>query len=61
MTTPSESEPLLYCSFCNRDSKTVSKLIAGPAVFICDACVEKCNEILAAEAERSAEGETNGP
>lgn len=40
---------LLYCSFCRRDSDTVAKLIGGPGVYICDACVEKCNQILAEE------------
>ncbi len=37
---------LLHCSFCRKDSKTVVKLIAGPGVYICDACVELCNQIL---------------
>jgi ATP-dependent Clp protease ATP-binding subunit ClpX len=37
----------LYCSFCRRDSNTVDKLIGGPGVYICDACVEICNRILA--------------
>jgi hypothetical protein len=36
----------LYCSFCRRDSNTVEKLISGPGVYICDACVEACNRIL---------------
>jgi hypothetical protein len=38
---------LLYCSFCRKDSKHVAKLIGGPGVYICDECVEKCNQILA--------------
>ena len=37
---------LLYCSFCRKDSNTVAKLIGGPGVHICDACVELCNQIL---------------
>jgi ATP-dependent Clp protease ATP-binding subunit ClpX len=37
----------MYCSFCRRDDRTVEKLIAGPAVYICDRCVELCNRILA--------------
>jgi hypothetical protein len=39
----------LACSFCGKDSAQVAKLIAGPGVFICDACVGLCNEILVAE------------
>lgn len=40
-------KPPLYCSFCRKDQHTVSKLIAGPGVYICDLCVELCNRILA--------------
>lgn len=40
----------LRCSFCNKPSPDVRKLIAGPRVYICDACVESCNEILRQEA-----------
>jgi len=38
---------VLRCSFCNKDQSDVRKLIAGPTVFICDECVEVCNEIIA--------------
>ena len=41
---------LLFCSFCGKDSDTVKALIAGPTVFICDACVGICNRILSGEA-----------
>src|SRR5512135_466237 len=41
-----ESE-VLRCSFCNKDQNDVRKLIAGPTVFICDECVEVCNDIIA--------------
>ena len=42
------SEPeVLRCSFCNKDQNDVRKLIAGPTVFICDECVEVCNDIIA--------------
>ena len=46
MTTkkPGETETL-RCSFCNKDQNDVRKLIAGPTVFICDECVEVCNDI----------------
>ena len=40
----------LRCSFCNKEQDEVQKLIAGPAVFICDQCVHVCNDILAADA-----------
>ncbi|TWT09447.1 hypothetical protein FQU96_19915 [Reyranella sp. CPCC 100927] len=36
----------LYCSFCRKPEKQVAKLIAGPGVYICDACVGLCNDIL---------------
>ena len=42
----SDSE-ILHCSFCNKDQNDVGKLIAGPTVFICDECVEVCNDIIA--------------
>src|ERR671934_254920 len=38
---------VLRCSFCNKDQNDVRKLIAGPTVFICDECVEVCNDIIA--------------
>jgi ATP-dependent Clp protease ATP-binding subunit ClpX len=37
------------CSFCGRDKDAVANLISGPGVYICDQCVERCNEILAHE------------
>ena len=36
---------LLYCSFCGKSQQDVKKLIAGPSVFVCDECVELCNDI----------------
>lgn len=36
----------IHCSFCGKDQDTVSKLIAGPNVFICNECIGICNEIL---------------
>ena len=38
---------VLSCSFCGKTESQVAKLLAGPAVFICDGCVDQCNEILA--------------
>jgi len=40
------SEKLLYCSFCGKSQQEVRKLIAGPSVFICDECIELCNDIV---------------
>lgn len=42
----STSEKLLYCSFCGKSQHNVKKLIAGPAVFICDECIDLCNNII---------------
>jgi ATP-dependent Clp protease ATP-binding subunit ClpX len=45
---------LLYCSFCGKSQHEVKKLIAGPSVFICDECVELCNDIIREEVEDKA-------
>ena len=45
----SEDGKLLYCSFCGKSQHEVRKLIAGPSVFICDECVELCNDIIREE------------
>lgn len=42
----SSSEKILYCSFCGKSQHEVKKLIAGPSVFICDECIELCNDII---------------
>ena len=42
----SGSEKLLYCSFCGKSQHEVKKMIAGPSVFICDECIELCNDIV---------------
>lgn len=53
----SESDRLLYCSFCGKSQHEVRKLIAGPSVFICDECVELCNDIIREEIqEKSSSG-----
>ena len=46
---------LLYCSFCGKSQHEVRKLIAGPSVFVCDGCVELCNDIIREELEDRAE------
>lgn len=40
---------VLYCSFCGKSQHEVKKLIAGPSVYICDECVELCNDIIREE------------
>ncbi|MEJ2177712.1 MAG: ATP-dependent Clp protease ATP-binding subunit ClpX [Gammaproteobacteria bacterium] len=53
---------LLYCSFCGKSQHEVRKLIAGPSVFICDECVELCNDIIREELDdRSQQGDTKLP
>ncbi len=47
MTKKAGDTDVLRCSFCNKDQSDVRKLIAGPTVFICDECVEVCNDIIA--------------
>lgn len=53
----SSSEKILYCSFCGKSQHEVKKLIAGPSVFICDECIDLCNDIIrdevAAESEQA--------
>ncbi len=50
---------LLYCSFCGKSQHEVRKLIAGPSVFVCDECVELCNDIIREEVQEQA-ASTNG-
>ncbi len=50
-----DSSDLLKCSFCGKSQKQVKKLIAGPGVYICDECIELCNEII--EEELAEQGE----
>ena len=45
----STGDKLLYCSFCGKSQHEVRKLIAGPSVFICDECIELCNDIIREE------------
>jgi ATP-dependent Clp protease ATP-binding subunit ClpX len=51
---------LLYCSFCGKSQHEVRKLIAGPSVFICDECVELCNDIIREEMQESAPESSEG-
>ncbi len=51
-----ESADLLKCSFCGKSQKQVKKLIAGPGVYICDECIDLCNEIIEEELSENVEG-----
>ena len=55
MARVGESGDLLKCSFCGKSQKQVKKLIAGPGVYICDECIELCNEIIESEVDESQE------
>jgi len=52
MADKSSNEKLLYCSFCGKSQHEVQRLIAGPQVFICNECVELCNDIIREELEK---------
>ncbi len=54
MARVGESSDLLKCSFCGKSQKQVKKLIAGPGVYICDECIDLCNEIIEEERGESA-------
>jgi len=61
-----QGEKTLYCSFCGKSQHEVKKLIAGPSVFICDECIDLCNEIIRdelpeAELARQAKGDLPTP
>ena len=61
MTADSTNEDgkLLYCSFCGKSQNEVRKLIAGPSVFICDECVDLCNDIIREEIQETAAPEAS--
>jgi ATP-dependent Clp protease ATP-binding subunit ClpX len=52
-----DSGKMLYCSFCGKSQHEVRKLIAGPSVFICDECVELCNDIIREEVAETEDSE----
>ena len=54
MTRIGEANDLLKCSFCGKTQKQVKKLIAGPGVYICDECIDLCNEIIVEELSETA-------
>ena len=55
-----DDEKLLYCSFCGKSQHEVRKLIAGPSVFVCDECVELCNDIIREEIQGDVSDEMGG-
>jgi ATP-dependent Clp protease ATP-binding subunit ClpX len=54
-TGNSDSTKMLYCSFCGKSQNEVKKLIAGPSVFVCDECIDLCNDIIRDESKSSPE------
>lgn len=55
MTKKGKDDDNLFCSFCGKNQKEVQKLIAGPAVYICDECIQLCSEIIEEEKEKDTE------
>jgi len=60
MADKGSSDKLLYCSFCGKSQHEVRKLIAGPSVFICDECVELCNDIIREEIQQADTQKSSG-
>ena len=59
-TDKGKGDRLLYCSFCGKSQHEVRKLIAGPSVFVCDECIELCNDIIREEAKSSELDKSGG-
>ena len=57
MAEKNSGDKLLYCSFCGKSQHEVRKLIAGPSVFICDECIELCNDIIKEEGDAAGTGQ----
>jgi ATP-dependent Clp protease ATP-binding subunit ClpX len=60
MADKGSGDKLLYCSFCGKSQHEVRKLIAGPSVFICDECVELCNDIIREEIQQADNQKASG-
>jgi ATP-dependent Clp protease ATP-binding subunit ClpX len=60
MAEKTGNDKLLYCSFCGKSQHEVRKLIAGPSVFICDECIDLCNDIIKEEAQADRTGKVSG-
>lgn len=61
MPTRDDGHGNLQCSFCGKSQKEVKKLIAGPTVYICDECIQLCNDIIAEEVDREDSFSTGAP
>jgi ATP-dependent Clp protease ATP-binding subunit ClpX len=59
MAEKTASDKLLYCSFCGKSQHEVRKLIAGPSVFICDECIDLCNDIIKEEVQAESADRVN--
>ena len=57
MSNENSDDKTLYCSFCGKSQHEVKKLIAGPRVFICNECVDLCNDIIIEEIQEIASKE----
>ena len=57
--TMDEGGKLLFCSFCGKNQNEVRRLIAGPSVYICDECVDLCNDIITEESVVAESGESS--
>jgi ClpX C4-type zinc finger len=55
--TPGEPRPTIRCSFCGKHQDEVRKIIAGPTVYICDECIDLCNDIIYEEIDREKDAE----
>jgi len=55
-----EEDKLLYCSFCGKNQNEVRKLIAGPSVYICNECIDLCNDIIKEEINEATDSEEDG-
>jgi len=60
MSKDNDSDKILYCSFCGKSQNEVKKLIAGPSVYVCDECVELCNDIIKEELASDDSGTDGG-
>ena len=58
MSKESDSDKILYCSFCGKSQSEVRKLIAGPSVYVCDECVDLCNDIIKEELASDEQDDT---
>jgi len=55
VSTTKKDDQLLYCSFCGKSQHEIRLLISGPAAYICDECVELCNEIIREKLEEESD------